>query len=86
MCFYLFVFFFATVSATSNASFEPIVIIMSFSTNSSISFFIAVEESISILACKPASLNFTASSTVDTARKSIPLSIKNFEYGINPNP
>ena len=59
---------------------------MSLSTINSISFFIAVDDSIKILASTPYSLNLTASSTVDTAKKSIPLSTKNFEYGINPKP
>ena len=46
----------------------------------------AVEESINIFSFIPAFLNFKASSTVDTAKKSIPLSIKKFVNSTNPSP
>ena len=45
-----------------------------------------VDESINISSFIPTFLNSIASSTVATAKVSIPLSIKKFEYSTSPNP
>ena len=54
--------------------------------NISISSFTAVEDIIKIFCVIPAFLKATASSTVATAKKSTPLSIKNWVYFTKSNP
>jgi len=50
------------------------------------SSFIAVDDNINIFSLIPAFLNCKASSSVATAKKSIPLSIKNFVNSTIPSP
>ena len=86
-CALIFLFIFCAISSTAvPASFEPIDNMMLFFTSISMSFFTAVEDIINISSFIPASLSFSASSTVATAKKSIPLSIRNFVYSTNPSP